>query len=933
MKKNAKKIQVYSRFRPPITDWERHQTVSVKFEEGNTVLVNDEKHRKVLRFEFDGVFPPDTTQQQVYDTVAASLLDDVFDGFNSCIITYGQTGTGKTYTMEGPGFQLAGKDTADTGTDEDLSGIVPRLIQNIFDRVEQLTADGLKAEVFASFVEVYKEKLHDCLDGGSETPKIAMPTRRNRLPHLSGHKVVQVTECAELLQLYRTGVKERVVYATNANPVSSRGHGVFDIHLTITAGVTSTHSSLFRLVDLAGSEQAENTGDDAGRKAEAKFINTSLTALGSVVTALAKNVKTIHYRTSLLTRVLEECLGGNSKSLLLVTGKSIAPAVKSTLNSLRFAAVATAVRGAFHKNVTVTKKQLQAGLLAKERELAALRLKMQGLTGGMDGLRAELDRLKNKAAEPPDVNNPEAAAELREQIVSLKGQLLDSHSVAQSLQNRLRSSPPRRAMPPLPPPPPKIQKDQNGMPAFHKFLQFEDGANPAVQQLEAPEQDKVCQASELLVSIDDGQSWANCLVELLDSTECLRCSPTDVDQLSSPSSSPPSSPSPPPPSTSTLSPPAPLSLSPPSPAPLSCPPSMRNVSPNTPPPPPLFAKKPALLPPKVRMSLPPRPAKTEVEADDRRQTVQVLASPRGRQPIPSKMRLKEVKEVAVARVARLTSEDKTASSADVFVIRAQGEKVLFRASSPAECSTWITSLREAKERWRQMERGMVESHGRTAAFYAGILWVLKGQPGESGWERKFFRVCKARYELEFFDVGVPASDEDEDPEPVASLPLVGALLNDGYRGKYGVAGVFSITPEESKGSLVVRARSDEQKERWMESLAMLQTTFQARRLQRRDSLMLPTSVQEGVLLRREKGVFWRWKERYCVVTPSRQLLVFSQKHSTIAQALMLHDCTLQLVEDSKRLTIQLRTSRDEQHAFRCEDSKTLRKWWTSLNLQ
>jgi kinesin family protein 5 len=384
---------------------------------------------------------------------ARKLLDDVFNGFNATIMTYGQTGSGKTFTMEGPDFSMkyhstdsvqkelekrlaiATKMNSGAETESDakqlcsglgqLAGLVPRLAQDLFEMVEDAARlDGCKVTVEASFVEIYCGKLYDCLNGRSEGVKMKVPHANTKNsgfsedaegPRLKGHMHRLCNTGEDLLAAFVEGVKNKTIAETNANPVSSRGHSVFDIRVTQERGDMNTVSSLFRICDLAGSEMSESTGEKVERRREAKFINTSLTFLGAVVMGLSKGDKFIAYREDLLTRVLEESLGGNSKTLLIVTSSPMAKDCKTTLKSLRFASTANQVRRSIVKNEGVSKKQLERAMNLKEAELRKKDEEVRALQELADdalSMKDTIARLKNKLANSHK-NTEERVAKLK----------------------------------------------------------------------------------------------------------------------------------------------------------------------------------------------------------------------------------------------------------------------------------------------------------------------------------------------------------------------------------------------------------------------------------------------------------------------------------------------------------------------------------------
>lgn len=431
---------MFARFRPPLFADEIGQPYCVKFID-NSVIIQHDKLKRTMQFDFDGAMPPETTQAEVYQRVGAKLLNDVLSGYNCTLMTYGQTGSGKSFTMEGKNF----KDLPDLKEGEELdpmSGVVPRLIEDIFNRLltEQKTNPEFSFTVSASYVEVYRGDLVDCLipkegaaaagwgagdgSGGGKPSKVEVrfpDAAAKATPRLCGHTVVSVSDKAALRKVYQKGCGGRVVEATNANPVSSRGHGIFDINITQVLGLASTRTSLFRIVDLAGSEQAENTGQDAARQREAKAINTSLAMLGGVVLGLSQNEAFINYRRDILTRVLEESLGKGNKAILVVTGKPTMNNVKSTLNSLRFASTASFVQGDFFKNEKQTYAQLERGIFDRDALLKAKDDEIRELQDKMSKLLSDF-------AAGGKGESGEDTAKLKEALQELQGALREAQS-------------------------------------------------------------------------------------------------------------------------------------------------------------------------------------------------------------------------------------------------------------------------------------------------------------------------------------------------------------------------------------------------------------------------------------------------------------------------------------------------------------------------
>ncbi|XP_063895118.1 kinesin-like protein unc-104 isoform X3 [Helicoverpa armigera] len=281
--------------------------------------------------------PEFSSQVMVYKDIGEEMLQHAFDGYNICIFAYGQTGAGKSYTMMG-----SGKDGQE--------GIIPQICKDLFRRIRQTTSDDLKYSVEVSYMEIYCERVRDLLN-----PKNKGNLRVREHPALGPYvedlSKLAVTSYQDIYDLIDEGNKARTVAATNMNETSSRSHAVFTIFFTQqrhdqTTNLMSEKVSKISLVDLAGSERADSTGAKGTRLKEGANINKSLTTLGKVISALAeiaskskksKKADFIPYRDSVLTWLLRENLGGNSKTAMIA---AISPAdinFDETLSTLRYA--------------------------------------------------------------------------------------------------------------------------------------------------------------------------------------------------------------------------------------------------------------------------------------------------------------------------------------------------------------------------------------------------------------------------------------------------------------------------------------------------------------------------------------------------------------------------------------------------------------------
>ncbi|KAK3596665.1 hypothetical protein CHS0354_038897 [Potamilus streckersoni] len=279
-------------------------------------------------FNFDKVFQPTSTQAEIFEEIS-QLIQSALDGYNVCIFAYGQTGSGKTYTMEGPS-------TGDPAT----IGMIPRAVMQIFDTVRGLEDNGWQYQFEASFLEIYNETIRDLLGSLKEEVKheIKLAGQGNNEVVVTNLTIVPVTTEEQIHSLLKTAAQNRAVAETKCNERSSRSHSVFRLKITGANEFTGEKcQGTLNLVDLAGSERLKESGSEGQRLKETQNINKSLSNLGIVILALANKDSHIPYRNSKLTYLLQNSLGGNSKTLMFVNVSPKEENFQETLNSLRFA--------------------------------------------------------------------------------------------------------------------------------------------------------------------------------------------------------------------------------------------------------------------------------------------------------------------------------------------------------------------------------------------------------------------------------------------------------------------------------------------------------------------------------------------------------------------------------------------------------------------
>ena len=347
-------IKVVARFRPQNRierEANSEQIVSFPSQEGLTLTSKDASSA----FTFDRVFPTNTAQHDVFDYSIRGTVDDVLAGYNGTVFAYGQTGSGKTYTMMGAG---------EIG-DQEAKGIIPRIVEQIFHSI--MSSDGsVEFTVKVSYMEIYMEKIRDLLVPTNDN--LPVHEDKARGVYVKGLHEFYVGSVEEVYEILERGGAARMVAATNMNQESSRSHSIFVIEVAQKNVETgSAKSGRLFLVDLAGSEKVGKTGASGQTLEEAKKINKSLTSLGMVINALSDGKSShIPYRDSKLTRILQESLGGNSRTTLIINCSPSAYNYEETVSTLRFGERAKTIKQKAKVNEELSPAQLKA-LLKKSQ--------------------------------------------------------------------------------------------------------------------------------------------------------------------------------------------------------------------------------------------------------------------------------------------------------------------------------------------------------------------------------------------------------------------------------------------------------------------------------------------------------------------------------------------------------------------------------------
>ncbi|TRY51037.1 Kinesin motor domain containing protein [Cryptosporidium tyzzeri] len=392
-----------------------HQSLNRKFDSYSTKL-----------FTFDGVCGSFTSQRELFKQYVVPIVDEVLLGFNCTIFAYGQTGTGKTYTMEGDMKEYLESSNLEL---TEHAGIIPRAVQLIFERLEsQYTEYGVRV----SYLEIYNEELSDLLSDEKLNLRIYDDIAGKRGLNVDRLEEIPVNKAQDILNILSTAVRKRRTAETLLNKSSSRSHCIFTITIhtkeTNIDGEDVLKVGKLNLVDLAGSENIQRSGANAvkDRAKEAGMINQSLLTLGRVINALVEHSSYVPYRDSKLTRLLQDSLGGRTKTCIIATITASSIYLEETLNTLDYAHRAKNI-----KNMPVVNQKMTKKVMIREMNCEIEKLKQE----------LQCNREKNGVYLPLSQFN-EMETKLQSQaneIIEMESELQNQHALYKEMESTVNS--------------------------------------------------------------------------------------------------------------------------------------------------------------------------------------------------------------------------------------------------------------------------------------------------------------------------------------------------------------------------------------------------------------------------------------------------------------------------------------------------------------
>lgn len=402
-------VQVVVRIRP-LSKQEDEQNVKS--------IVTSHTHRELIlkdkKYNFERVFKPSATQMELYINVIAPMIRDVVEGYNCTAFAYGQTGTGKTYTMTGEKCNLVGNWKQDPD-----AGLIPRAAFHIYDELSKLSNIDINVKV--SFIELYNEEIRDLLSDDENT--LQMYSAPKGSVSIQGLTEISVHSGEGICKLLQRGIMKRQIAPTLMNHQSSRSHTVFSIVVntreTTASGVDIIKTGKINLVDLAGNENIARSGCKDMRAMELANINKSLLTLGRVIHALVdKSQKHVPYRDSKLTRILQDSLGGHTKTVIIATISPASNSYEVTASTLDYASRARDIKNTPTVNEKMTKHEI-----------------INSLVEEIDRLQKDLDAARSGTGFYVDKDNYQ---KMLDAIMAVTGETITAEELTEKKAERIK---------------------------------------------------------------------------------------------------------------------------------------------------------------------------------------------------------------------------------------------------------------------------------------------------------------------------------------------------------------------------------------------------------------------------------------------------------------------------------------------------------------
>ncbi|EGR31104.1 kinesin motor domain protein, partial [Ichthyophthirius multifiliis] len=346
----------------------------IEFINEKTINIVNENHTYTL----DKIYTPDTSQEDIFQQIAEVLIKDFLQGYNGTIFTYGVTGSGKTHTMFG------------NINDEYQKGIIPRMSDFLIHQVDQLN-DQIEFIVKCSMLEIYKEVLYDSLSLEKNIDLKIKETPKGIIVQGLSQKII--TDAKDIMKIIEYGYNTKQTRTTRLNEYSSRSHTIFIVEITQRLANESEKVGRLNLIDLAGCEKVSKSETVGDGLEEAIKINLSLTCLEKVIHSLTNNQVHIPYKDSKLTRILQESLGGNYKTSLIVTCSMHSRFLHETISSLMFANRAKTIKNQCKINVKQSAESIKQAMEELQTEIKTIKNLMFQIQNNILEARADLDLL------------------------------------------------------------------------------------------------------------------------------------------------------------------------------------------------------------------------------------------------------------------------------------------------------------------------------------------------------------------------------------------------------------------------------------------------------------------------------------------------------------------------------------------------------------